>query len=112
MLNHNRALDRVMCIHSNDLWGDRSPKPLAMEWSERSHFKFLNIARRPVIQNNEAKDMLFGILDVENPARFHGLGDENTHFKFHVQPSGRREDVFSGLIFKNTIRAGQSRLHI
>lgn len=74
-----------------------------MKWPERLHLEHLQVSRRPVVQQNEPKDVFLGIGYVHDFAEGDWLRHEITHFKLEVEYFRRAifGDLFSAWLVED-----------
>ncbi len=68
----------------NDPWGDGGRKIFREKRAQRLVLPGLDIARRPVVEQAKAENMLFSTIDVDRFAEVVAWADENTDFEFIV----------------------------
>ena len=59
-------------------------------------FPSLNVTRRPIVEQGDAKDMVFGLGDVHRFALRVALAHKNAQLEFNVQPLTRAQHRFGG----------------
>src|SRR6516164_4088082 len=74
--------ERIGC---DDPWRDRSREALTQEWTERIHFPALDVSRRPVVQQREARDLCSRLADSDRAAEPIAAGEIKTHLEFEIQ---------------------------
>src|SRR4051812_43329595 len=81
------AAKRLECFQRDDPWRHRSRKALREEWAERLVFPRLDIARRPVIEQHDAENVLFRLCNSYAFAERIPRPDDEADLHFVVEPT-------------------------
>src|SRR3954467_12065788 len=85
------AAKRLERFERDDPWRHRSRKALGEEWAERLVFPRLQVARRPVIEQHDAEDVLFRVCDSYAFAERVPRPDHEAQLHLVVEPARRTE---------------------
>src|SRR3954466_13415289 len=79
------AAKRLECFQRDDPWRHRSRKALGEEWAERLGFPRPEIARRPVVEQHDAEDVLFRVCNSYAFAERVPRSDDEAELHFVVE---------------------------
>src|SRR4051812_21819733 len=92
-------------FHGDDPWRDGRSETLGEEWSERLVLPRLNVARRPIVNETEAEDVLLGLVDRNALAEFVSGADIETDLEFIVETlAGSELRRLRGIIARLSLR--------
>src|SRR3982751_2121016 len=85
------AAKRLECFQRDDPWRHRSRKALGEEWAERLVFPCLQVARRPVVEQDDTEDVLFRVCNSYAFAERIPRPDDEAELHFVVETARRTE---------------------
>ncbi len=83
--------ERRQRFHRHDPWRQRAREVLREKRAERLVFPGLQVARRPVVEQRHAEQMLFGLADGNRLAERIAAADEEAQLQLVVEPLRRAE---------------------
>ena len=81
-----RGPERRQRLHRHDPGRERGGEVLRQERAERLVFPGLDVARRPVVEQRDAEQMLLGLVDRDRLAERIALADEEAELELVVEP--------------------------